>query len=210
MTQQRNNGGKYKLLPLMLMLASLNCYVTTANANDATVQEQLKEILIEQPKPISSFELVDQHQHAFTEKNFLDKWSFLFFGYTNCPDVCPTTLSEMETLAKNLVPKPPMANNVQYIFATVDPKRDTPEQLKTYISYFDENFIALSGPVEQIKALTRQLKIKFKLGEGYKGDYPVSHSSALILIDPKGRYFARFPAPHYAKEIFTLFLALNP
>lgn len=179
-------------------------------ANNATLAAQLKEIQLEQPKQIGSFTLMDQHRREFSEKNFLSKWTFLFFGYTNCPDVCPNTLSEMETLSKNLVPKPPMQNNVQYVFATVDPKRDTPEQLKTYISYFNDQFVALSGSEQQIERLTKQLKIKFKLGKGYKDDYPVSHSSALLLIDPLGRYFARFPAPHYANEIRQLFLAIQP
>ncbi|MDH5325035.1 MAG: SCO family protein [Gammaproteobacteria bacterium] len=193
-----------------MLVTSLSFYVLTANANDATVAEQLKAVLLPEPKQIAPFQLVDQHNRAFTEKSFAHKWTFVFFGYTNCPDICPTTLSELETLSKNLLPVPPMENNVQYVFATVDPKRDTPKQLLTYISYFDENFVALSGTSDQIDVLTRQLNIKYKLGEGYKGDYPVSHSSALLLIDPKGRYFARFPAPHYAKEIRTLFLALNP
>ena len=188
----------------------LSIYCAASFANNATVADQLKDIVLDKPKQITHFQLIDQHKKAFTEKNFLGKWTFLFFGYTNCPDVCPTTLSEMETLAKNLIPRPPMTNNVQYVFATVDPKRDTPEQMRTYIGYFNKQFIALSGETEQISALTKQLNIKYELGQAYKGEYPVSHSSALLLIDPTGRYFARFPAPHYAKEIRALFLALNP
>ena len=111
----------------------------------------------------------------------------------------------METLARHLIPSPPRINNIQYVFATVDPKRDTPEQMKTYIAYFNEHFIGLSGLPEQITNLASQLNVKYKLGEGYKNEYPVSHSSALLLIDPQGRYFARFRAPHYAKEIQKLF-----
>lgn len=193
----------------ILSLVSFACSTGVAS-NNATLSDQLKEIVLEQPTQITPFKLIDQHKKEFTEKNFLRKWTFLFFGYTNCPDICPTTLSEMETLAKNLIPRPPMENNVQYVFATVDPKRDTPEQLRTYIGYFNDQFIALSGKQAQITKLAQQLDIKYKLGEGYKDDYPVSHSSALLLIDPQGRYFARFRAPHYAKEIRSLFLSLNP
>jgi len=121
----------------------------------------------------------------------------MFFGYTHCPDICPTTLTELASLAQRM----PDDREPQIVFVSVDPQRDSPEHLKQYIAYFNERFLGLTGQTDKISALTEQLNIKHSREAAVDGQYTVNHSSAILLIDPQGRYVAKFNAPHYAEKI---------
>jgi protein SCO1/2 len=135
----------------------------------------------------------------------------LFFGYTHCPDVCPVTLSELNRVAKRLSGETTTAPP-QYVFVTVDPKRDIQEHLAGYVSYFNDNFIGLTGEMKDIDQLAKQLKIKHSIEKNTvdnSGNYIVNHSSSILLIDPQGRYFAKFSAPHYAESIHSNFLLIQ-
>jgi protein SCO1/2 len=134
------------------------------------------------------FKLVDQNGRAVDEKVLNGKWSAVFFGYTYCPDVCPTTLQALAATRDLLGPK---AAGFQVVFITVDPQRDTPAQLKDYLSNttFPAATIGLTGAPDQIAAVARRYGVYYqKQGEG--AAYSVNHSSAIYLMNPKGQFAA--------------------
>lgn len=144
-----------------------------------------------EPLEIEDFELVDQHGRAFGRDAFEDRWSLLFTGFTNCPDICPTTLALLATLGTRLPGHAP-----QIVFVSVDPERDRPEVLAAYLRHFGPQLIGVTGTRTQIEGFTRQLGLAQLRNPGVEGEYTVDHSAALVLIDPRGRVAAYFQPPH--------------
>jgi len=131
------------------------------------------------------FKLPDQHGQMRSLKDFQGKIVAVFFGYTQCPDVCPTTLSEMKE-AKQLLGAD--GDKLQVIFVTVDPERDTPEVLKAYMANFDPSFIALRGSPEQLATTAKDFKVYYKKAEGKTPtSYTMDHSAATYVYDTHGR-----------------------
>jgi protein SCO1/2 len=174
-------------------------------ANSGAIPDELRELLIQQPVTVPDFKLADQQKQPFNVQRLKGAWTFMFFGYTHCPDVCPTTLTELDDAASALTDLQTAQRKIQYVFVSVDPERDTPELLADYINYFDAKFIAATGPVQDLKQLTEPLGVKFEREVGAGKEYLVGHSSAMLLIDPQARYYARFLAPHYSEEIIEGF-----
>jgi len=195
------------IIPILAVLAFLLPYPENAQSSD--LPEDIQELLVKNPVPVRPFELLDQKKNPFNTDRLKGFWTLMFFGYTHCPDVCPTTLSELDNAASRLNKSTKGKNKLQYVFVSIDPGRDTPELLADYVSYFDAKFIAVTGEHKQLKQLANPLGIQYKIGTGFNKEYLVEHSSAMLLIDPEGRYYARFEAPHYAEEIVAGFKALR-
>ena len=123
---------------------------------DKTVPPELQGVLRPEPKPLRTFELSDQYRQAFDLERLKGKWSFVFFGYTYCPDICPTTLSALTGVVKQLQEDPQGLTNIQVVFVSVDPQRDTPDVLEAYLKYFNEAFQGVTGAQQDIDSLTRQ------------------------------------------------------
>ncbi len=143
------------------------------------------------PKPVtlSPFSLYDQNAQTITQDSLKGHWSLVFFGYTYCPDVCPTTLAEINRAAKHIT-----KDDLQVVLVSVDPARDSAKQLKGYIEYFNPKFQAWSGEVAVLEDLARQMHIFFqKTGEDEA--YLMDHSSQVVLVNPKGEYQGYFTAP---------------
>jgi len=168
------------------------------------IEDPLDRILLDPPRSLTPFHLNAGDNNPFTLEQLKGKWTFLFFGYTSCPDVCPTTLTEMATMSK-LLAKSTEPNTIQFVFISVDPERDTPEHLKNFVAYFNKTFIGATGTIDQINTLTRQIHIKHRRLKEQGNDYLVEHSADILLFNPQARLFARFPAPHYSEEISSLF-----
>ncbi len=152
------------------------------------------------------FQLPDQDGKPRSLKDFQGKVVVLFFGYTQCPDVCPTTMTELAQVRKLLGPD---GEKVQGLFVTVDPERDTPEVLKAYMANFDPSFIALRGSPEQLAAMAKDYKVFFKKSEGKTPtSYAMDHSAASYVYDTKGqlRLYTRYGtgAPALAADIKLL------
>jgi protein SCO1/2 len=131
------------------------------------------------------FQLPDVDGKVRSIKEFAGKAVIVFFGYTQCPDVCPTTLAEIAQAKKLLGAD---GAKVQGIFITVDPERDTPELLKAYMANFGSDFLALRGTPEQVAAVARDFKVYFKKVEGKApGSYTMDHSAASYVYDAQGR-----------------------
>lgn len=128
-----------------------------------------------------------------------DTWSLVFFGYTFCPDICPTTLAELRQL-KKLLPVEAQ-ENMQILMVSVDPNRDTTEQLKLYLDYFDPGFVGLTGELADIQTLSNALSIPFIPGDTSKPRYTVDHSGNLAIISPDGRQYGFVRAPLDVKKL---------
>jgi len=136
-----------------------------------------------------SFTLVDQNGMPRRAEDFRGKLMLIYFGYTYCPDVCPTELQTMSEAIDRLGPR---GDDVQPIFITVDPARDTPEQLKSYAENFHRRLLALTGSAAQIAEVARGYKVFYQPVKQAEGDYLMDHSSIVYLMDRDGRYLAHF------------------
>jgi protein SCO1/2 len=166
--------------------------------------------LLPSAKPLLDFTLVDQNHQPFTQASFLDHWTFAFFGYTHCPDVCPTALTMLVQLRRKLEASMPPDKLPAVVFFSVDPERDTPEQLAKFVPYFHPEFLGVTGDIEQIMTLTRQIGILHARAENASDDnYLVDHSAAIVLFDPAGKFHAVFGVPHDPDLIATDFLAIR-
>lgn len=137
------------------------------------------------------FSLKDFNGKLRTMADFKGKDVIMFFGYTQCPDVCPTTMSDLAAVMKQLGPD---ADNVQVLFVTVDPERDTPELLSKYVPGFDPRFLGLRGDEAELKKISKDYKIYYQKVPGKEpGSYSMDHSAGLYIYDPQGRIrlFAR-------------------
>ena len=172
---------------------------------------QLKQgTLLPSAKAIADFQLTDQHGKPFTRNNLVGKWSFAFFGYTHCPDVCPTSLSMLAQVMKKLEKDSTLDTLPQVIFISVDPERDTPELLAQYLPYFNPDFIGVTGDPQQLLLLTRQLGIMYgKVPAENADDYLVDHSASIILFDQDGNFLALFGMPHDPDLIAQDFVAIK-
>lgn len=151
-------------------------------------------------RAIQPFELIDHNSAPFDNAALQQHWSFVFFGYTYCPDVCPTTLSVLNGVAQRLQG---VDTDVRFIMVTVDPERDTPERLAEYVTYFNGEFLGVTGSDEGLTQLTRQLGILYNRvePEGGAEGYLIDHTAGVFLFDPDGRYHAVFTPPLSADKL---------
>jgi protein SCO1 len=155
----------------------------------------------ETPRPLPGFALVDQDGRRFGPERLRGRWSFLFFGFVNCPDVCPTTLATLAGVRRAL-DDDPRELQPGVVFASVDPGRDTPATLGRYVRHFDATITGVTGDQAAIGALTRELGVAVILGSpDENGNYGVDHSTSVFLVDPEARVTAIFGAPHAAAVI---------
>ncbi len=162
-----------------------------------------------QARQISPFTLTDELGQPFHNAQLLDKWSLVFFGYTSCPDVCPTTLQNLNFIYEDLTT---IASNSQVLLVSVDPKRDTTEKLEQYIAYFNPNFKALRAEHDVLFPFSRNLGLMYAITskEASKDDvdvpaedenYWVDHSASLVLINPAGKIAAIFRPEQAVGEV---------
>ena len=144
--------------------------------------------------------LTDHNGRRVTLDTFRGKLVVLFFGYTHCPDVCPTTLSDMAQAFKLMGPE--AAGNVQVLFVSVDPERDTPEILKAYVPYFHPSFLGLCGTPEEVAKAAKEFKVMYrKHVEPGALDYLVDHSAGSYVLDTQGRLRLYLPFAHPPQDI---------
>ena len=152
-------------------------------------------MVLPDPDPVPAFELVDQAGTPIDETVFEGQWDLVFFGFTHCPDVCPTTLQVLAA-AKKALDEKGVSPLPRIVLVSVDPERDTPDILEQYVAYFGAGNLGITGALEGVRALTQGLGIYFEKRESDDGNYLVDHSAAVLLIDPQGRFSALFSGPH--------------
>ncbi len=150
-------------------------------------------ILLPQSRTLPDLSLTNEVGQPVAVDQLKNKWSLLFFGYTFCPDVCPTTLAQLRELRGKLPEE--ARSNLQVILVSIDPQRDTPQLLKQYLGYFDPTFQGLTGELASIQKLANAVSIPFIPGDTTKENYTVDHSGNLVIIGPDGtqRGFIRAP-----------------
>jgi protein SCO1/2 len=151
--------------------------------------------LLSPRRALPDFSLIDAGGERFGPAQLRGHWSLLFFGYTNCPDFCPTTLTTLAALDKRLRAQP-AAILPQVVFVSVDAARDTPAQLARYVPYFDPRFIGVTARDQSsIETVARQLGVAVIVHSSPDGNYTVDHTGALFVIDPAGRISAILTGP---------------
>ena len=157
--------------------------------------------ILEHPRMLPAIDLVDEHAAPFGTGDFAGRWSFLYFGYTYCPDVCPLTLVELAKLKRELASERP-DERVEYYLISVDPQRDTPARLREYVAYFDPAFRGLTGSHAALAAFAQATDTLFDVPAGQDANnYLVSHSSNLVVLDPDGAIRAVLKPPHDPKRL---------
>ncbi|KJK15513.1 SCO family protein [Pseudomonas sp. NPDC087612] len=150
-------------------------------------------ILLPQSRTVPAVQMTDEQGQPVVMDELKGKWSLLFFGYTFCPDICPTTLAQLRQV-KSELPKEAV-DRLQVVLVSVDPNRDTPAQLKQYLGYFDKDFRGVTGSLENIQKLANAVSIPFIPADTSKPNYTVDHSGNLALLGPDGKQRGFIRAP---------------
>ena len=151
-------------------------------------------IVLDKPRIFSDFGLEDHRGELFNNERFQGVWSIVFFGFTHCPDICPTTLAMLNDTYSKL--KDSEKERLQVVMISLDPERDTVEKLAEYVPYFNPEFTGVTGNKHLIRRLTAELNVAYNQVPLSDDDYTVDHSTQLILINPMGHYHGFFKAPH--------------
>lgn len=150
-------------------------------------------IKLERPRILDNFELLADSGEAFYTESLAGRWTLVFFGFTHCPDICPTTLATLNSFYQTLDAE--SRANTDILLVSVDPKRDKPEQLRDYVRYFNPDFRGITGEYLSLKRFANQLNVPFNKVLLEDGNYTVDHGSQVVLINPRGHYHAFFKAP---------------
>ena len=213
MVSSNRTDFRFILLAVLVALVSAAAGYSLWNlkqAGPATMTAALR--ILPEPRVLADFELVDQDGEPFSLQRLSGKWSLLFFGFTHCPDVCPSALYDLHQVNQTVAGSGGDKAAYQIIFVSVDPERDSPQRLKEYTHYFDPDFLAVTGSPEQLAALSKQIGVAYRIEPHEPGSesYTVDHSASVMLTDPEGRLHGVFPAPHDAdKMAHDLMAALN-
>ncbi|MCW8905743.1 MAG: SCO family protein [Sedimenticola sp.] len=213
---QENRINKVWVLPLTLLalLLGITAYLLLL-PGEKTSPDRLTTVslesgtLIPRTRPMTPFALTDHRGRPFTQSSVQGHWRLLSFGYTHCPDICPTTLAMLARLDDQLRQQAPEID-IRTAFVSIDPERDTEEVLADYVPYFNPDFIGVTGSPPEIEKLTGQLGILFQRvdGENSEMGYLMDHSASIILLNPQGEFQAVFGAPHQvnamARDLQTL------
>jgi len=164
-------------------------------------------LVFENPRPISTFRLIDFDQGTFSVDQLKDRWSFIYFGYSACGQVCTETLTELKRLLLALSSLD-NALPIQVVFVTVDPGRDSTSRLKTYLREFDSTFIGITGDINTLAFFAAELAAPFTLGPDAGESYALDHSNSIMLINPSAALQAVLAPPHDAQRLQADFGAI--
>ncbi|MGB4074034.1 SCO family protein [Pseudomonas sp.] len=172
---------------------TVNKVLTSKGQGDPTVLLDAGIVLLPQSRSLPELSLTNQDGQTVAVDQLKDQWSLLFFGYTFCPDICPATLAQLRQLQGQLPPE--TLAKLRIVLVTVDPHRDTPEQLKKYLDYFDAGFIGLTGEQATLQKLANGVSIPYIPADTSKENYTVDHSGNLVIIGPDGKQRGFIRAP---------------
>ncbi|MFT4653704.1 MAG: protein SCO1/2 [Patiriisocius sp.] len=153
------------------------------------------------PRKLSDFTISKHTGDTFSNVDLQDKWTLAFVGFTFCPDICPVTLAEINKIYPQLKAAEE-SSPLQVWFLSVDPKRDTVERLNEYVNYFNTEFVATTGPHEQLFPLVRSMGMMYSMSESTDNpNYLVDHSASIVVINPDGNVVGRFKPKHVLGEL---------
>ena len=155
--------------------------------------------ILTRPMELNNFELIDQYNQTFINKSLAGNWTIIFFGYTNCPDVCPTTIYKLAEIKNTIIEDLP-SKNFNTVLVTLDPDRDTPERLDEYIGYFDESMLGVTGTYEDIQAFASSLSVFYQRINKDEG-YDFNHNASIFVLDKDGSLFATMSPANPVSEL---------
>lgn len=197
------------LLSLILLAALLVSRLLPSTPDWASAPPEVRAMLWPEPRPVGEFDFLTQHGESFQPADLRGQWSFLFFGFLDCPDVCPLSLLALRDFRRALIGADPAAERYRYLFVTVDPANDTPDRIGPYVEFFDPDFIGLGGSVESLESLASSLAVRYREVVDERGRRSIDHSGALFVADPSGRVVATFPPPHDPRSMLEQFERLR-
>ena len=183
--------------------ATLLCLMTFCSSSFSLDRQAMLDeanlLLLPRERQLPDFQLVDEQGQNVTTDALRDRWHLLFFGFTACPDVCPTTLSDIRRLMGQLPPT--VRDQLQVVLISADPARDTPEALRTYLKYYRAGFEGWTGEMPELQKLSKGLGLPFVPAAQTSGDYSVSHSGNLAIVGPDGTLRGHIRAPLQLDEL---------
>lgn len=202
MSAKRRAPRKWAALAAVLLVGAGARWIF-ASGHPWGLSPELREVVLRDPAPVPAVQLVNHRGQSVTSDGlFKGGWSFVFLGFTSCPNVCPATMSQLAAVKAGLAREFPGTPQPRYVFVSVDPQRDSPARLAAYVANFDRDFIGVTGEPGQLAALSDALTAFHRLeAPTPSGDYGVVHSGEIYLIDPAGRAYARFTPPLDTKLI---------
>jgi len=188
---------------ITVMVLAVSLYVNKMTSKTSLTNDQLKDLglyLIEPARELGEFKLIDSFNNEFVPDDFKGRWNALFFGFTFCPDICPITMGMLSRIEKELGLV--AENKIKVFLVSVDPDRDTPDQLKIYLENFNEKFVGLTGGIDQIYNFATRVNAPFSpVINSEDPNYTVDHYVSIVVINPEGKYAGFFRAPHVQEKI---------
>ncbi|MEM7101040.1 MAG: SCO family protein [Pseudomonadota bacterium] len=203
--------GRTVALCAVFITAVVGMFVYSTLRTPVLSEEEMRErgvFLLPRPRAIAEIDLQDHTGARFTKATLEGKWSFIFFGFTHCPDICPTSMSVLGQVALGLERNNnPNANQFQGILVTVDPERDTAEKLGTYATAFSPSFLGVRGTRAKTAEFATQLNVAFaKVPDG--DGYTMDHTGNIVIVNPMGHYHGFVKLPHDPETISLSFQSL--
>ena len=172
------------LFTCVAIMTSVFVYYSTHKAIEKNLQSE-NAYIFAAPRDIKPFELTSTNDEKISPKFFFNNWTLLFFGFTHCENICPTSLNLLNRVYTQMHPNFP---NLQVLFVSLDPVRDNKKTLASYTQSFNENFVAASGKIEDLRKLQSQLGIFSSTADTTATNFQIQHSASIILVDPKGQW----------------------
>ena len=184
-------------------------YYSTTREPVMSVEDlgELGVFVLPRPRDLADFDLEVHDETAFTRASLEGQWNFLFFGFTNCPDICPTSMAVMGQAARTL--EQAGEGTFRGILVSVDPERDLPEKLAAYATAFHPDFIGVRGDIPELAEFGRQLNVAFAKVPDGAGGYTMDHTGNIVVINPRGHYHGFIKMPHKADVIVQTYRSLR-
>ena len=202
------------ILVIIILLGAAVLYVSAHKNNQAELGEpvdlKIAGVYLPVAQDMIKFQLTDHHGNAFANSNLAGHWTFMFFGFTNCGMVCPTTMASLNSMYRTLERQIPKQQLPQVVMVSVDPERDTQEKMQQYVTTFNKNFIGARAELPQITALEKALHlvaVKMQAGDG-KNQYTINHSAEIMVFNPAGKLQAFLSYPHDAQQMAVDYRAI--
>jgi protein SCO1/2 len=198
-----NSKNTNKLFIIIILIAAIAGFFASKQYYVTEGDNAYQALLVyPQQKTFSGFQLTDKNNKPVSIDDFANKWTLLFFGFTHCPDVCPTTLADLQNTFK-LLQSENLQQMPEVLFVSVDPERDNPQTLHDYIEFFNADFNAATASQANILSITSQVGVAYHIAEHQTGDtnYSVDHTAAIFLVSPQKQLYGLFQSPHDAKKM---------
>lgn len=185
---------------VMLVAIGLGIFAQQAHKATPTVPQIASGLILKAPRVLQPFTLTNTRQQVVDPKQLQGRWSLLFFGFTHCPMICPTTLAQLNSAYKLLQQQTTTLPTVMMV--SIDPQRDNLARLRDYMYGFNANFVGVRGSDQQTKLLTKQLGIAYMRSHAtLKQTYDIDHSGTIVVVNPAGEVQAFLSQPHKAQQI---------